>query len=65
MINAIDSEALMRIVPKDLPGIYEVSRQDGGDVIVIIKRSKVRGEGRLAGGEEPKDGSVSDTRLSN
>lgn len=64
MINAIDSEALMRIVPKDLPGIYEVSRQDG-DVIVIIKRSKVRGEGRLVGEEKPKDGSVSDTRLSN
>jgi hypothetical protein len=64
MINAIDSEALMRIVPKDLPGFYEVSRLEDGDIIVI-KRSKVRGDSRLAGEGKPEEGSVSDTRLSN
>ena len=62
MINAIDSEALMRIIPKDLPGFYEVSKFDDGSVI-IVKHAKAANEDQFVDEGKPKDGSVSDARL--
>jgi hypothetical protein len=60
MINAIDTEALLRIIPKNLPGFYEVSKFDDGSVI-IVRHAKAANEDRFE--EKPKDGSVSDARL--
>ena len=64
MINAIDTEALARIIPKNLPGFYEFSTLEDGSVI-IIRRAKVLRESPLVDGEKQEDGPVPALRLTN
>ena len=62
MINAIDPEALMRIIPKNLPGFYEVTRLDDGDI--IIKKRTPREKALVEDGKA-KNGPGSSDRLTN
>jgi len=64
MINAIDTEALARIIPRNLPGFYEFSKLDDGTVI-IIRKPKVLREGPLVDGEKREGGPGPGARLIN
>ena len=51
MINSIDTEALARIIPKNLPGFYKFSTLDDG---TIIKFDEFRGDFTI-GKEDPNE----------